>query len=135
MIEDIDAIKREFRETLNAQALQDGLSSLLRAQGVVSGKRPGCLEPTPDNVRVCMLAITEEAHELGRELNWRNWHEPKPVDKGRALEEYADILAFAGLMGIYVEVLTGCSTREMAAAYAAKSEVTLKKLFERFHSK
>lgn len=98
--------------------IADGVRALTRVQRLVEEEgSPESLEPSGDNVRSCMLAIEEEVHELGRELNWRPWHASRPINREKALKEAGDVLAFVGLLMLYLMELTDVTPDEIAAAY------------------
>jgi hypothetical protein len=83
---------------------------------------PEALEPSGDNVRTFMLAAEEELHEFGRELNWRPWHKSLPIDPGKALKEYADVMAFVALLGVYLKALTHVTDRQIAEKFVTVSK-------------
>jgi dimeric dUTPase (all-alpha-NTP-PPase superfamily) len=96
----------------------DGLRAWLRIQELVEEVgMPEALEPTGENIRTYMLALLEEVHEFGREINWRPWHEGRPIAVHPALKEYADMMAFMGLLGVYLMKLTGVTPDLIADAY------------------
>ena len=108
--------------------LSDGLGYLIEAQKRVSGKLgPQALEPTPENIRTYALALHQEVDELINELNWKPWKAAKPIDHQKAAAEFADILAFVGLFGVYLEAV-GIDRATLAAAYAEKSWLNIARL-------
>lgn len=104
--------------------MADGIRALLRTQAYVESEgMPEALEPTNDNIRTYMLALEEEIHEYGRELNWRPWHMNRTINKERALEESGDMLAFLALLLYYLTQLTDTTPDDIARAY---QEVSIK---------
>lgn len=109
-----------------------GLESLLYVEKYVNLKgMPEALEPTGDNIRTFMLALEEEIHEFGRELNWRPWHEGKPVDKMKAIKEYTDMMAFIALLGNHLMEITGASPMEIATVFINTSLNNIRLLREK----
>lgn len=110
-------------------AIDGGLRGLVEVQGEVSAMVADAL-PTkndipPINILTYGFAIMKEITELMDELGWKPWKPRKPIDRERVADEFADILAFLGLLTIYVMRLTGLTTTELAAAYLRKSDVNV----------
>lgn len=106
-----------------------GLIALAGVQTIVSGMVKDAL-PTdtdvpPANVLTYGFAFIKEVIELMDELSWKPWKPRKPIDKVRVADEFADILAFLGLLIIYVMRLTGLTHDELAQAYLRKSDVNM----------
>lgn len=102
--------------------IADGLRAWFRVQELVEQVgMPEALEPTQDNMKTYMLALLEEVHEFGREMNWRPWHSSRPVEEEKAIKEYADMMAFMGLLGFYLMAVTGATPDDIAKAYGRVS--------------
>ena len=124
------SIKQSSEEVLQNRTpiVADGLRALIRMQELVEQVgSPSTLQFTGDNLRTCMLAIEEELHELGREMNWRPWHKERVIDVDNMLKECGDWLAFTSLMLYYV-TLMGVTPDEIAQAYCDVSINNLKAL-------
>jgi hypothetical protein len=65
-------------------------------------------------------ALTEELHELLREVGWKPWKVTLPPDPAKVMYENADVLAFVGNILRYIVALPGASIRphELADAFA-----------------
>jgi hypothetical protein len=65
-------------------------------------------------------ALTEELHELLREVGWKPWKVTPPPDPTKVMYENADVLAFVGNILRYIVALPGASIRphELADAFA-----------------
>lgn len=88
-------------------------------------------EISNDQVTRAAFALTGEVFELAQELGWKNWKdnpEMTPEQKARILEEYADVVAFFGLMTYYVLRRTEVSPREIEAAYWHKTRKNIDRL-------
>jgi hypothetical protein len=111
------------------QAIGDGLQSLADIQvevsGMVNDAVPTTGEIPPANILTYGFAFIKEATELMDELGWKPWKPRKPINKERVADEFADILAFLGLLTIYVMRLADLTTDDLAAAYLRKSDVNV----------
>jgi len=110
-----------------------GLKSLSNVQIGVSdlvGAIPSDGElPTGDQLRTYFLALMVETTELMNELNWKPWKKTqKEIDKPKVCDEFADILAFLGIITVYLESF-GITSEELAAAYTKKSKVNVERFF------
>lgn len=117
----------------NTDQLDHGLSVLYGAQERISSLVPNCIpEPgelaTPDQVATYGYALIKEITETLDELGWKPWKDAKPADPERVADEVADILAFLGVLLIYVERNTGLTMKDIAEAYERKSEVNIQRL-------
>ena len=111
-------------------ALTEGLESLIDTQTVVSGLVPGAVTPevTPAQIASYSLALIREVGELADELGWKPWKEQPERDLERIADEMADVLAFVGLLLIYVEH-AGVSPTDLAQAYRSKSMRNIARFF------
>ncbi len=108
--------------------LENGLQVLARVQEQVSGM-VGAIPiegklATPDQVRTYFLALIRECSELLEEFNWKPWKKERAVDHGRASAEFADILAFLGIIIVYMR-REGVLPGDLADAYAKKSSLNV----------
>lgn len=105
--------------------LEDGLYALYYTQRSISdlsGKAVTLGEPpSKDQIRTVFVALFVELGELVQELDWKPWKEPKQVDNAKIAGEFADILAFIGLLLVYFEGL-GVDANKLAEAYLEKSK-------------
>lgn len=111
--------------------LADGLRTLLAVQKVVSSAVPGAIydadnPPTKDALRTYSLAFIVEMAEWLQELDFKPWKNGKPEVSLRShpavvAEEFADMLAFLGILISYMDNL-GITPDDLARAYVKKSE-------------
>lgn len=107
-----------------------GLQSLLDTQWLVSGMVDDALPhdgnpPSRDQVRTYFLAMIVELTELMNELNWKPWKKSeKQVDVEKVADEFADILAFLGVILNYLKN-SGVDVHTLAAQYGRKSKVNI----------
>lgn len=87
-----------------------------------------CGRPEPEQVAVYTLALQREAQELAEELGWKPWKKLPEINRERVLDEFADVLAFLGLIATYVASVTDATPEEIALAYMRKSEVNVARL-------
>lgn len=86
------------------------------------------LNLTPDNVRTFGLALIQEVNEFINELpRWKPWKKEKEVDRERLTDEFADILAFLGIMMSWMDQLD-IFTQDLAEAFVKKSQVNIQRL-------
>ena len=114
-----------------------GLESLMRVQKEVSGGVPGAipapgLYPSKDAVRTYSLALITEIAEWLQDLDTRPWKndltEAAPVvDNDTLAEEFADMLAFLGIL-IYYMNQWGIPPERLASAYVAKSNINIERI-------
>ncbi len=109
-----------------------GLKLLKLTQEVVSSTLPNCIpelgeQPSPDQLRTYFLALNVELGELLQELNWKPWKEPREIDKPRVIDEFADVLAFMGILLVYLDRM-GVSTSDLVAGYQKKTDINIQRL-------
>lgn len=110
--------------------LSQGLQTLLHTQKLVSGMVNDALphgdqKPTRDQVRTYFLATIVEMVELMNELNWKPWkRSEKEVNVEKVADEFADILAFMGVILNYLKA-EGIDVYTLAAQYGRKSKVNI----------
>lgn len=101
-----------------------GLRVLLETQRDVTPKLdPQIFErPIGETTRTYILAAIHEMHELLDELDWKLWTPAKPLNKERIADEFADILAFLGIIEWVLFHRVGLTPEELAKAYKAKTK-------------
>jgi NTP pyrophosphatase (non-canonical NTP hydrolase) len=117
--------------------LENGFRALQTIQRVVSGAVPGAIpgpedRNTKDAVRTYTLAMMVEIAEWVQTVDWKPWknHDADSHLKEHSsivAEEFADILAFLGILMIYMDNWNIDAT-EVAEAYLAKSEVNMRRI-------
>lgn len=101
------------------------LESLAATQRVVSGQfSEEALQPTRENIVMYFLALIDEITELLHELNWKQWANEKVVDRQRVADEFADVLAFLGVITLYIFQM-GVTAEDLSRAYSHKSIVNI----------
>jgi hypothetical protein len=124
-------LKTSLQNGLITDDLAIGLQFLRGVQKIVSAPVPGAIPadgmlPTKDAVRTYTLAMIVETSEFLQTLNWKPWKDMKNLDKDRIVDEFADILAFQGILVHYLFCL-GITPGELAEAYAKKSVVNIER--------
>lgn len=119
------------KELVDVADLYRGLSQLAAVQRVVSGQIAHAVDGSRRSIADYSFALTEEVHELARELEWRPWRAPRVPDRARVVEEFADVLAFLGVMLATSAVALGVDSDELALAIAEEyARVTEKNYFK-----
>lgn len=123
MINKIDRVNQD-----ETNSLYSALMMLKEIQHDVSSMVPGAITdapPSPDQIRTYFLAMAVEIYELMSEFpGWKPWKEPKAVNRERVVDEFADILAFTGVILNYIDQL-GISMVDLARGYAHKTNVNI----------
>lgn len=106
--------------------LESGISMLTNIQSIVSGMVPGCISHPPTNRQVveAAYAMIEEVHELVRLVGWKSWKENPDVTPelvSKIVDEYADVLAFQGLLTHLIELRTGIQPDQLVRGYVNKT--------------
>mgnify|MGYP000429717305 CR=1 FL=1 len=106
-------------------SLENALHSLKDIQSVVSLPVEGCIPvegelPSKDAIRTYVLAMTVELMEFVQTLDWKPWKQKSNLDIERIVDEFADILAFQGVL-IYYLYLLGISPEMLELGYRKKS--------------
>jgi NTP pyrophosphatase (non-canonical NTP hydrolase) len=106
-----------------------GLKALMVIQNQVSGMVIGAIPPigqTPTKAQVTtyFLAMMVEVGELVQELNWKPWKETFEPDPKKVADEFADILAFLGLILVYLRA-HGITPFDLADAYETKTRTNI----------
>ena len=85
----------------------------------------------PDVLRTYVLATFVELAEFIQVLPWKPWRvSVKTVDKDKVLDEFADILAFIGVLMTILHDM-GFSTYDIASAYVNKERINVSRFVER----
>jgi hypothetical protein len=122
-----------MREQMNKPYLPGGLAvgltTLMQVQEVVSSAVDGCIPDyghvaSKDMWRTYVLAMTVELMEFLQTLNWKPWKDKKEIDIVRITDEFADILAFQGIIIKYLDSM-GIGPVQLAEAYAKKTIVNI----------
>ncbi len=110
-------------DTGAVQGLILGLQVLLKTQQDVTPKLdPQIFErPIDETTRTYILATIVELTELMDELDWKLWTPPQPLDKDKIADEFADILAFLGIIQWILYHRVGLTPYDLARAYKAKT--------------
>jgi hypothetical protein len=123
-----------------ASKLTDALDWLWRYQEGVSQYAPdyeGKDGPvTPQHLRDCLLALHVELGELFNALSIKPWrmdhrspHRYNKTGSGHVTEEFADVIAFTGVL-IRLLVKSGVRPHELVSAYLDKSAVNVRRFTE-----
>ena len=117
--------------------LENGFRALQVIQRVVSGAVPGAIpgpedRNTKDAVRTYTLAMMVEIAEWVQTVGWKPWKDNDSDSHLRehssvVAEEFADILAFLGILMIYMDNWN-IDAIELADAYLAKSVVNMERI-------
>jgi NTP pyrophosphatase (non-canonical NTP hydrolase) len=112
--------------------IASGLDRLKEVQRFVSAQVPDYVteEVTNDQVARTCFALTGEIFELAQKLGWKTWKVNPEFDDEQVeaiAEEYADILAWQGLLTLLVCERTGLTPKDLESAYWAKTEKNLRR--------
>lgn len=120
-----------------ARDLANGLDALSKVQRLVSAPVPWAIPeaaqpPTKDALRTYSLALMVEIAEWVQCIDWKTWKNDRVLAMPRnsddiVLDEFADILAFLGILVVYMENW-GMETEDIAAAYVRKSEENVRRI-------
>lgn len=112
-----------------------GMEALANTQLIVSGPVKDGLSGSRTAIVDYSFALTEEVHEIARELSWRPWRTPKPPDVEKVTEEFADLLAFLGVMIVNAATACGMRPAEFAEMIAKQYGTVSVRNFNRFKEK
>lgn len=120
-----------------ARDLANGLDVLVAMQKQVSIPVPGAIVtgaawPSKDAVRTYSLAMIVEIAEWLQTLDWKPWKnagvEAHPWQQADIIaDEFADILAFLGILTHYMDQWN-ITTEDIAAAYIRKSAENVRRI-------
>ena len=102
-----------------------GLLALVEAERLVNINRPDVGTGSPESLRQYSLALVVETAELLQELDWRAWRVGKAIDRERVADEFADILAFLGILTMDVMAQAGLTEQDLAEAFTRKTDVNI----------
>ncbi len=103
-----------------------GLNYLIDTEQRVNAERPQDMLGGKDATRTYVLAMMVELSELVQELDWKPWKsQTKPVDRHRVADEYADVLAFLGIITANVMAQTALTAQDLAEAFDRKTLVNI----------
>lgn len=118
-----------FKESLEGHRGDQAIDNITAAlydlgsiQSRVSSVVPGCITggtPTKDQIRTYGLAMMIEMAEFIQTLDWKPWKQ-KTIDRPVVIDEFADILAFMGIIILYLKEL-GITPLDLAQGYQKKS--------------
>lgn len=123
-----------------ARDIANGLDALVKMQRLVSAPVPGAIpvgtqHPSKDAVRTYTLALMVEVAEWVQTLDYKAWHPGSVAElresKERVTDEWADVLAFIGILLVQMEQL-GIETEDLAEAYVRKSAVNIERITKHF---
>lgn len=113
------------------EALAIALETLAESQKLIKVDKDSWeAKPSKDNIRQYSLAMIDEVLEYIRELGWKDWKLPRVPDPTRVVDEFADILAFMGVLLQYGIELTGTTVGDFAEAYRRKTLVNIERINE-----
>jgi len=136
--ENIDVIKAQLLHDLPTRAwyLRDGLMALLEVHKITNQ----CVKHgnttldkcilTEDVLRTYTLALMVEVGEFIQTLNWKPWRkihkQPSDAQRIKVLDEFADILAFIGVLLTILDAY-GFSVHDIANAYSRKERTNMER--------
>jgi NTP pyrophosphatase (non-canonical NTP hydrolase) len=103
--------------------LSEGLEVLASTQEATSRLVPGASSEygvTDAMLSLVCFCLIDEIGELAKELGYKPW-KPIMVDNEKVADEFADVLAFFGLMTHYILEVTGLTPEDLADAYREKT--------------
>lgn len=103
--------------------LADGFIALKHFQGFVSNHN-GPIDK--NNLPTYVMAMMVEWAEFLQETNWKPWKPEKPVDRERLADEFADTLAFLGVIMIMLDQM-GIDADDIVDAYIKKSAENIRR--------
>ena len=84
----------------------------------------------PDTLRTYVLALVGEAVEFIQEFDWKPWrHKNKVEDGAKILHEFADIIAFVGVLITLLEA-RGFTPEEITNAYIDKEHTNVSRFIK-----
>ena len=118
------------------EILRDGLTSLMLVHHVTNqivkhgdSTLDECLL-SDDVLRTYVLALMVEVGEFVQTLQWKPWRKTHVVeDRSATLSEFADILAFIGVL-LTILNARGFSVDEIVKEYTAKEHINFKRFMD-----
>lgn len=116
------------KKLLDENKLSMGLEELLNAQEYISGL-VGAVNTdatvSDEQLRNVVLSLVVEIVELLNEFNWKPWKITRQsVHERKVQDEFADILAFIGLLMVYLQRY-GITPTMLSRAYIQKSLINI----------
>jgi len=87
-----------------------------------------------DVLRTYVLALMVELGEFVQTLNWKPWRDVPDKSRDKTLDEFADILAFIGVL-LTILKARGISTLDITEAYIAKERVNISRFIAAMESR
>lgn len=115
---------------INFDDIALGLRALMQVQRFISSGVDGCIVENPgtDQVLTYGHALIHEVGEWMDEMEWKPWKVSKfGGSPFRIADEWADILAFAGVL-IYYMNQRGISPEHLAEAYLTKTRTNYRRI-------
>jgi len=129
LYDDMMIMRRRLQDVYLPAGLAIGLTTLMQVQEVVSSPVKDAIpvngeRPSKDAIRTYVLSMVVELAELVQCLDWKPWKNKKELDLENIASEFADILAFQGIIIKYLDTY-GIGPVQLADAYAKKSVVNI----------
>lgn len=114
---------------VRTDAIARGLQALADVQRVVSSGVKDCIVENPEHAQVLAYghALIHEVTEWMDEMGWKPWKGKQPIKVERVTDEWADVLAFLGILLYYMEQ-RGVSMEDLAEAYAEKTLTNIRRI-------
>jgi len=121
-----DSKRPKFMNSKSQLFLAASFVELMQMQAEISAMVPGAVteEVTNKQITTTCFAMSGEIFELAQELGWKDWKENPPMteeQRQKVAEEFADIVAFFGLLLDLVTRRAGLQVTELVEAYFKKS--------------
>lgn len=87
-----------------------------------------------DVLRTYVLALMVELGEFVQTLDWKPWRDVPDKSRDKTLDEFADILAFIGVL-LTILKARGISTLDITEAYIAKERVNISRFIAAMESR
>lgn len=100
--------------------LTRALSAMANVQTVLSHAAPDGGwhdKERAEALRTYGWALTEEIHELIREIGWKPWKDNKPPDPAAVLKEFGDVMAFFGVLTALTMEAIGVNAWDLSESY------------------
>lgn len=133
---DKEALFAKWRVNESAYLIEDGIRALRDVHietNKIASHGEGALADVlgnPDTIRTYVLATIIELAEFIQTLPWKPWRTSvKEIDDKKILDEFADILAF---IGVLITILNnmGYSPDQIADAYIKKEHINIDRFIE-----
>lgn len=126
-----EVIGKSFTHIWNGLLAMKNIHDATNRLVIHNGKVLSEVLDQPDVLRTYVLATFVELAEFIQVLPWKPWRvSVKTVDKDKVLDEFADILAFIGVLMTILHDM-GFSTYDIASAYVKKERINVSRFLER----